>query len=60
MAKLWIGIEPIRQRLEGSNMTDADWERVNQDTQRAIEDMKRRIAIAEVGKKKERKNDNAS
>lgn len=54
---MWIGTEPIRQRLEGSNMTDADWERVNQDTQRAIEDMKRRIAIAEVGKKKEHKND---
>lgn len=41
-------------------MTDADWERVNKDTQRAIEDMKRRIAIAEVGKKKEREAKNAN
>lgn len=40
-------------------MTDADWERINQDTQRAIEDMKRRIAIAEVGKKKGRKAQDA-
>lgn len=38
-------------------MTDVDWERINQDTQRAIEDMKRLIAIAEVGKKRERKQD---
>lgn len=38
-------------------MTDADWERINKDTQRAIEDMARRIAIAEAGKKRERKQD---
>lgn len=41
-------------------MTDKDWKRINKDTQRAIEDMKRRIALAEIGKKKERKTKNVS
>lgn len=33
-------------------MTASDWERVNQDTQRAIEHMRRLIEIAEAGKKR--------
>lgn len=35
-------------------MTVSDWERINQDTQRAIEHMRRLIEIAETGKKKKR------
>jgi len=35
-------------------MTPADWARIHEDTERAIEAMRRAIALAEVGKKKER------
>lgn len=37
-------------------MTSSDWERINQDTQRAIEHMKRLIEIVEAGKKRTRGN----
>lgn len=37
-------------------MTSSDWERINQDTQRAIEHMKWLIEIAEAGKKRTRSN----
>ncbi len=33
-------------------MTEQDWQRIRQDTERAIEHMKRIIEIAEIGKKK--------
>ena len=33
-------------------MTPADWARIHIDTERAIESMRRAIALAEVGKKK--------
>lgn len=32
-------------------MTPTDWDRINKDTQRAIEHMKKLILIAEAGKK---------
>lgn len=32
-------------------MTPTDWDRINKDTQRAIEHMKKLIEIAEVGKR---------
>ena len=32
-------------------MTEEDWKRINKDTERAIEHMKRLIEIAEAGKK---------
>lgn len=35
-------------------MTPADWARIHVDTERAIESMRRAIALAEAGKKKER------
>lgn len=33
-------------------MTNSDWERIHRDTERAIEAMRKAIALAEVGKKK--------
>lgn len=36
-------------------MTQEDWNRINKDTQNAIEHMKKLIEIAEVGKKKGKK-----
>lgn len=39
-------------------MSDDDWKRIHQDTENAIEHMKRVIEWAEIGKKRERKNDN--
>ena len=38
-------------------MTPSDWERIRQDTERAIEYMKVVIAWAEIGKKKPRSAD---
>lgn len=35
-------------------MTSADWERIHRDTERAIEAMRKAIALAEIGKKKEK------
>lgn len=37
-------------------MTSSDWERIWNDTKRAIEHMKRLIEIAEAGKKRGRSN----
>jgi hypothetical protein len=39
-------------------MTEQDWQRVHRDTERAIEHMRRLIAIAEAGKRPKDKKAN--